>query len=186
MKHIAKKITLVFFLIFIVHEIVIITDGLIDDKNLKANVAVVLGSKVNTDGSLSERLKTRLDRGLKLYTDSLVSEIYVSGGLGKEGFYEGSIMADYLISKGVPKHRVKIDNEGINTRSTAVNYRKDYPQETSAIVVSQYFHISRCKLAFKQVGIKNVKGVHCNYFEWRDPYSAFREFVGFYKYLVYY
>lgn len=177
---------LLFFLTFLVHEIVIISDGLIDDHNPKANVAVVLGSKVNIDGSLSMRLKARLDRGLKLYRDSLVSEIYVSGGLGYEGHYEGSVMAEYLISQGVPKGRVKIDNKGVNTRATAVNFAKDYPSESSAVVVSQYFHITRCKLAFRQVGIENVKGVHCDFFERRDAHSVIREFVAFYKYLISY
>ena len=114
-----KKIVLLFCVVFLVHEIVIISDGLIDDEVEKAKVAVIFGSKVNEDGSLSERLKARLDRGLVLLRDSLVTEIYVSGGLGKEGFYEGTVMSDYLVSKGVPKKFIKIDNEGMNTRSTA-------------------------------------------------------------------
>ena len=95
-------------------------------------------------------------------------------------------MADYLVSKGVPMSLIKIDNKGVNTRSTAVNFAKNYPSESSAVIVTQYFHVTRCKLAFRQVGIENVKGVHCEHFELRDLYSAFREFVGFYKYLICY
>ena len=186
MKRTIKNIILLFCLIFIIHEIVIISDGLIDDNNIKANVGVILGSKVNTDGSLSSRLKARLDRGIKLYSDSLVNELYVSGGLGKEGLYEGTVMADYLVSNGVPRNSIKVDNKGVNTRNTALNFKKDYPSESEVVIVSQYFHITRCKLAFRQVGIENVKGVHCDYFELRDPYSAFREFFGFYKYMIYY
>tara|TARA_B110000211_G_C14050277_1_gene540894 strand:- start:605 stop:1165 length:561 start_codon:yes stop_codon:yes gene_type:complete len=186
MKRTIKRVTLILCAIFLLHEIIIISDGLIDDDISQVNVAVILGSKVNTDGSLSERLKARLDCGLKLYTDTLVKEIYVSGGLGKEGHYEGTVMAEYLISKGVPRTSVKVDNLGVNTRSTAVNFKKDYPSETVAIVVSQYFHITRCKLAFTQVGISNVMGVHCDHFELRDPYSSFREFFGYYKYLLKY
>lgn len=186
MKNKLKIVTLFLSLFFILHEIVIITDGLINDTPLEANVAVILGSKVNEDGSLSDRLKARLDKGLTLYADSLVKEIYVSGGLGKEGFYEGTVMADYLVSKGVPSNLIKVDNEGVNTRSTAVNFVRDYPLETSAITVTQYFHITRCKLAFRQAGVKNPKGVHAEIFELRDPYAAFREFFGYYKYLVCY
>ncbi len=186
MKHTIKKTILLFSLIFLIHEIIIISDGLIDDENPEAKVAVILGSKVNTDGSLSDRLRARLDRGLKLYTDSLVSEIYVSGGLGKEGYYEGTVMAEYLVSKGISRNLIKVDNNGINTRNTAVNFARDYPSESSAVIVTQYFHVTRCKLAFRQVGIENVIGVHCDHFELRDPYSALREFAGFYKYLVYY
>lgn len=186
MKSTLKKMFILFSLLFLTHVIVIVFDGLKDDENVSTKVAVILGSKVNTDGSLSGRLKARLDRGFKLYKDALVKEIYVSGGFGKEGHYEGDVMAEYLVSKGVPRKKIKVDNFGINTRSTAINFTKDYPLETSVVVVTQYFHVTRCKLAFSQVGIENVKGVHCDYFEWRDPYSIFREVAGLYKYLLFF
>lgn len=186
MKNKIKSILLLFFFIIIIPGIVIITDGLIDDTNSKSKVAVIFGSKVNTDGSLSKRLKSRLDRGLQLYTDSLVNEIYVSGGLGKEGYYEGTRMAAYLISEGVPKNFIKVDNDGVNTRSTAVNFVKDYPSEASVVIVTQYFHVTRCKLAFRQIGIEHVKGVHAKHFELRDLYATIREVVGYYKYLIFY
>lgn len=186
MKKILKRVILFLFLIFFLHEIIIITDGLLDEDISQEKIAVVFGTKVNVDGSLSERLKSRLDKGYELFTDSLVKGIYVSGGLGKEGYYEGTIMADYLISKGVPRESIKIDNLGVNTRITVVNFKKDYPSETSVVIVSQYFHISRCKLAFRQVGVEDVIGVHCDHFEIRDAYSSFREFFGYYKYLIMY
>ncbi|MGB0871096.1 MAG: YdcF family protein [Flavobacteriales bacterium] len=186
MKRKFKIVLALFSLIFLIQTIYIIADGLIDDKILVPQVAVILGSKVNEDGSLSERLKARLDCGLKLYADGLFKAIYVSGGLGKEGYEEGTVMAKYLMDNGVPKYSIKIDNQGRNTRNTAVNFKKDFPLETSVILVTQYFHISRCKFAFKQVGVQNVAGVHCNLFEWRDPYSILREIAGFYKYLIYY
>ena len=186
MKRTIKRITLILCAVFLLHQIIIISDGLVDGEISQVNVAVILGSKVNIDGSLSEQLKSRLDCGLKLYEDVLVKELYVSGGLGKEGHYEGTVMAEYLISKGVPRSSIKTDDLGINTRSTALNFKKDYPTETSVIIVSQYFHISRCKLAFKQVGISHPVGVHCDHYDIRDPYSSFREFFGYYKYLLMY
>lgn len=186
MKQISKRLILLGILFFLIHEIVIITDGLIDERASNVNVAVILGSKVNKDGTVSNRLKARLDKGLELYQKSIVKEIYVSGGLGMEGYLEGTVMAEYLIKMGVPETAIKIDNNGINTRNTALNFVRDYPNETNAYVVSQYFHISRCKLAFRQVGIKNVYGAHGNLFQFRDPYSAFREFFGYYKYLLFY
>lgn len=185
MKHTLKKI-LIFLVLFVcVHEVIIISDGLIDNAS-KTRVAVIFGSKVNSDGTLSQRLKARLDAGLKLYKQGLVVELYVSGGLGKEGYYEGDVMADYLILNGVPKNVIQIDNKGTNTRHTALNFRKDYPSESSVILVTQYFHITRCKLAFIQLGIKDVTAVHAEIFEIRDVYSSLRELAGFYKYLIYY
>ncbi len=186
MKTRTKQLLLFGFLFFILHLVVIIIDGLSDDTPSNVNVAVILGSKVNLDGSLSPRLKARLDKGLDLYRDSLVNQLYVSGGLGKEGFFEGSVMAEYLEANGVPTGAIKIDNNGNNTRQSAHNFKRDYPSENSVILVSQYFHITRCKLAFRQVGVTNAFGSHCHLFEKRDPYSAFREFFGYYKYLALY
>lgn len=82
------KITLLLLcLFFAIHEIIIIIEGLIDDDQFKTRVVVILGSKANVDGSLSNRLQARLDSGLDLYKNGKVQELYVSGGLGKEGFY---------------------------------------------------------------------------------------------------
>ena len=124
-----------------------------------------------------------MDKGIELYKDSLVKEIVVSGGLGKEGYYEGSKMCEYLLQNGIPKKSIIIDNQGNTTTATAINFRRMNLKINSVTVVSQYFHISRCKLAFENEGFKNVKGAHCNYFEPRDVLSTTREFFGYYKYL---
>ncbi|WP_394776006.1 ElyC/SanA/YdcF family protein [Flavobacterium sp.] len=68
------------------------------DTLKKADIAVILGNKVNDDGTLSERLEKRLECGLKLYRDNRIKKILVSGGLGSEGYYEGDKMKEYLIS----------------------------------------------------------------------------------------
>jgi hypothetical protein len=60
------KLPFILFLTwFLGHSLFITIDGLIDDKK-SADVAVILGSKVNEDGTLSERLEKRLDCGLQL------------------------------------------------------------------------------------------------------------------------
>ena len=56
-------------------------------KGKTADIAVILGSKVNEDGTLSERLKKRLECGISLYHNGRAKKLMVSGGLGKEGFY---------------------------------------------------------------------------------------------------
>jgi len=178
-----KYIIYAFLLWFVIHQVVIITDGL-NDENIKADFAVVYGNTVNEDGTLSERLKARLDRGIELYRDSLAKTLFVSGGLGKEGFYEGTKMREYLIQKGIPSKRIVVDNKGKNTNQTTLNFIKKFGTDKSVTVVSQYHHISRAKLAFRNHGVKNVCGAHCDYFEIRDFYSCIREFFGYYSYLL--
>jgi vancomycin permeability regulator SanA len=184
MKKILKYIIGFSFLWFVVHELVIIYDGLTDESN-KADVIVILGNKVNEDGSLSNRLKARLDKGLELYSDSLAPLIFVSGGLGIEGHLEGSKMAEYLIVNGVKKEFIIIDNKGDNTQLTANNFKSQFSDVQDVLVISQYYHISRTKLAFRNRGIQNVYGAHCDYYELRDLYGLFREFFGYYKYLIF-
>lgn len=144
-----------------------------------AEYAVILGSQVHEDGSLSQRLKARLDEGLRLYGENIVNAIVVSGGLGKEGYHEGDVMWDYLVGQGVPPDRIITDNEGINTRASAVN-TMELTGDESIIVVSQYFHITRCKKLFKKAGFRDVQGASPAFWEIRDPYSVAREIVAYY------
>jgi vancomycin permeability regulator SanA len=168
---------------FLTHIILIVIDGL-NDENVKSDVGVIFGNKVNPDGSLSERLVKRLDKGIELYNDSIIKLIVVSGGLGKEGYYEGTKMFDYLIYKGIPKDKIIIDNLANTTEATAVNIRKMNLNIKSLTVISQYYHITRAKLAFRNNGFDLVYGGHAKYFELRDFYSLIREFFGYYKYLI--
>lgn len=100
---------------FLIHSIYITIDGL-NDKKTNADVAIVLGNKVNEDGTLSERLKARLDKSLELYNQNRVKIIIVSGGLGKEGFWEGK--KNYSERKVLRISKVQariILNRGIST-----------------------------------------------------------------------
>jgi vancomycin permeability regulator SanA len=166
---------------FVLHVILICADGFIDNGN-KADDAVILGNKVNTDGSLSERLKARVDHGLKLYQNGRVKTLIVSGGLGKEGFYEGDKMKEYLVKNGVPESQILVDNFGDNTEATVRNTlkMKDSTAFNSLIVVSQYFHATRTKMLYRKHGFKNINSSSPTYFEIRDFYSILREFVGYY------
>ena len=156
-------------------------DGL-RDSGQAADVAVVLGNKVNADGTLSERLQQRLDCGLRLYRQGRVRKLLVSGGLGSEGFWEGDKMRDYLRAQGVPDSAIVVDNYGNTTRQTARNawqLQRRLPVGR-VLVVSQYYHLTRTKMLFRQAGFATVGGVSPRYFEWRDAYSLLREFGAYY------
>lgn len=180
-KQILKLLLTIFLLWFIGHIIYITIDGLHDNEK-NADIAVILGNKVNEDGTLSERLEKRLECGLNLYRKHRVKKIIVSGGLGKEGFYEGDKMRDFLIANKVPDTAIIVDNLGNNTRATVINTikLKDSLDFKSIIVVSQYYHVTRTKMLFRKQGFKNVASVSPNYFEIKDLYSILREFVGYY------
>jgi vancomycin permeability regulator SanA len=180
-KQIVKIIIASLLLWLLGHLVYITIDGLTDRKK-KADLAVILGNKVNEDGTLSERLEKRLACGLNLYHNERVKKLLVSGGLGKEGFYEGDKMKEYLIKNGVPDSVIIVDNFGNNTVATVNNTLrlKNRLNLQSIIVVSQYFHLTRIKMLFRKRHFDNVSSVSPEYFEFRDIYSLLREFVAYY------
>ena len=176
---------LIFPLWFLIHTICIVADGLTDEI-AAADAAVVLGNTVERDGQPSARLKARLEKAVELYEKKLVGKIIVSGGFGAEGFEEAEVMRSFLVSKNIPEDSIILDKDGYNTHKTAVNTKQIMQTNgfKSVIIVSQYFHITRTRLAFQKVGIENIYAASADYFEFRDFYSILREFTGFYTYLV--
>lgn len=162
----------------------LLADGLSDDL-ARSDVAIVLGSKVEPGGQPSVRLAARLDRAAQLYRDGIVPLVIVSGGPGIEGFDEGEVMRDYLVSKSIPSDRIVVDSAGYNTGATARNSAAIMRARglTSATVVTQYFHISRTRLALRAQGISPVRSAHAKLLEWRDVYSTLREVAAMVAYL---
>jgi vancomycin permeability regulator SanA len=171
-------------ILFIITSAALVIDGLNDDVH-KADVAVVLGNTVQPDGQPSPRLKARLDKAIQLYRQGLFSNIIVSGGVGIEGFDEAVVMKRYLIAQAVPDDHIFVDSNGRTTYLTAKHSARLMKEKrwTSALVISQYFHIPRTRLALKRFGVLAIYSAHAEFFEGRDIYSTAREVVGYGSYL---
>lgn len=161
----------------------IVIDGL-GDRIEKADVGVVLGSMVMPDGKPSPRLQARLDRAIELHRQGVIDFILVSGGTGREGFSEGKVMHDYLVAQNVAEDRIITDEFGNTTRDTAENAARLMKDRglTSAIAVSQYFHLTRSRMALRDAGIAQTGTAYARYFEMRDIYSIAREIPALAKY----
>lgn len=180
-----KKMLWVIFLVGVGHVLIIVGFGLLDSEE-SADILMVLGSKVEENGEPAKRLQYRLNKGAELYQAGKANTIIVSGGIGKEGFDEAEVMANYLIERGIPAEAIIRDNQGNTTYASAQNalqlmeVRGDY----SLLVVSQYFHLLRAEIACKRMGIPVVHSASSDwFFEWRDLYSIPREIVGLYYYV---
>lgn len=158
----------------------LVCDGLYDNASA-SDVGIVLGSKVMPDGTPSNRLRARLDRAADLYAQGFFKHVIVSGGTGLEGVSEARVMANYLVGqRKIPADAIILDEHGYTTRLTAQNsatLMHSHGFET-AVVVTQYFHITRSRLALHQAGVVRVTSAHPSYFELRDLYSIARETVG--------
>lgn len=170
----------------LLHSIAIIWDGLHDDIK-HADVAVILGNKVEQNRAPSMRLQSRLDKAIELYRQGWIKKIIVSGGREKNGYEEADVMRDYLVDYGIPAKDILLDKGGYDTYLTAQNTKKLMQENNleSAMIVSHYYHISRTKLAFFKFGTRNVASAHAQvHLELREPYAIVREFFGYYFYLL--
>ena len=179
------KLFVIFILFLISTAILIVSDGLIDNVK-KSDVIVILGNKVELDGIPSLRLQSRLNKGYDLYKKGLAPLILVSGGVGIEEYDEAMVMKKYLVNLGIPENIIISDSNGVDSFNTAKNTKElmDEMSLDTALIVTNYYHISRTRLAFKKSGVKKVYSAHANYFEIRDLYSIPREVIGYYYYLL--
>jgi len=154
------------------------------DHLQNADYAIVPGNTVHRDGTPSARLKARLDAAVELYRAGTVGKVIASGGVGKEGYDEAVVMAEYLKSKQVPDSVIVIDSKGTTTHATAVNAAKIIGCSHTVIAVTQRYHVSRSKLALRKAGFSKVGGYYPDFFELRDIYGAFREVPAWIKYFM--
>lgn len=173
------------FLFILVSAALIVWDGLTDELG-RADVAVVFGNRVERDGTPSTRLRARLDRAIALYRGGWCRYILVSGGLGREGHNEALVMRRYLRDHGIPEQHILVDPEGINTYATARHTAQLLRERHlhGVIVVTQYFHISRARLALARFGVAPIYTARAAIVHWRDGYSLVREVFGWYFYAL--
>ncbi|HVG19564.1 MAG TPA: YdcF family protein [Blastocatellia bacterium] len=184
-KRLSLILSAVFALAFVIAALLIVSDGLSDDARA-ADVCIIPGNKVEESGAPSPRLRARLDKAVELYKRGLCRNVITSGGVGSEGFDEAVVMKAYLTERGVAEGSILVDSQGLNTFLTAKNSSRMMKEKgwQSALVVSQYFHVSRTKLALRRFGVTPVFGAHAQYFELRDIYSITREVFGYLGYLL--
>jgi uncharacterized SAM-binding protein YcdF (DUF218 family) len=174
---------------FLLHGIYVLIDGLNTWKG-HADIAVVLGNRVDKDSSLSPVLQGRVDRAIRLYREGQVQKIMVSGGVGKDpdDVPEGMAMKRYLVQKGIPAGNIIEDNGGADTWLTAKNFIKmaDSLHLSSAIVVTSFYHVTRSKYIIRKLGFGNVHSASSEAYFWNDLIGLPRDIVAFYKYWLVY
>ncbi|HEY3441363.1 MAG TPA: YdcF family protein [Paludibaculum sp.] len=153
------------------------------DESQKADIIVVLGA-AEYNGRPSPVLRARLDHAFDLYAKGLAQLILTTGGAGGDQQYtEGQVGRDYLVRRGIPSERIVVEGEGDTTVSTvlAVSEIMRRMGLTSAILVSDGYHIFRSKRILQHQGMKVYgsprpdapKG------DWREQWHYFRQACGF-------
>ncbi len=140
------------------------------------DVAVIFGAQVHDDLRPSRYTAARLDLGVALFERGTAKVLLVSGDNRPERNYETSSMRRYLEARGVPASRIVEDPGGVDTYDTCVRARDVYGV-TSALLVSQEYHLARAVATCRGVGVDGVGVADSSVKETRFwPYGAAREF----------
>src|SRR5215510_570872 len=127
----------------------------IHDEAQKADAIVVLGA-AQYNGRPSPVLKARLDHAYDLYTKGYAHAIITTGGYGPDpNFSEAQVSTRYLVQRGVDMGNI-ITEQGSGTTYDSIQAASELLKAkgwTTALVVSDGFHLYRAKRMFSDNGI---------------------------------
>ena len=118
-------------------------------------VVIVPGAGLRPDGGPSVYLERRLTAARDLYRAGTVRQILVSGDASTPYHDEPTAMLTWLVGQGVPADAVVRDGGGLDTHDTCVRAH-DVFDVTSAIVVTQDYHVRRMLFSCQAAGIDTV------------------------------
>jgi SanA protein len=115
-------------------------------------VAIVLGNRAFSDGSLSRELAARVRVALDLYRAKKVQTLFLSGAVYPEQAYdEPGAMAGWLERRGVPREAMILDRQGFRTAATMADAAARGFR--SVLVCTQAYHLPRALYLARHAGI---------------------------------
>ena len=122
---------------------------------------IVLGCLVKNNGTPSDMLSDRLERGIDLYKQGAAPKIIMSGDHGREDYDEVNTMKRVAIEAGIPSSDVFMDHAGFSTYESI--YRaKEIFEADKIIIVTQEYHLYRALYIAQKLGIE-AYGVDSDY-----------------------
>ena len=122
---------------------------------------IVLGCLVKNNGTPSDMLADRLERGIDLYNQGAAPKIIMSGDHGREDYDEVNTMKKVAVDAGIPSSDVFMDHAGFSTYESI--YRaKEIFEADKIIIVTQDYHLYRALYIAEKLGIE-AYGVNADY-----------------------
>lgn len=112
----------------------------------KSDCLIVLGAKLNPDGSLKPTLQLRCDEAYNAWRKGIARRIIVCGGqMNGEPRPHSEAMRDYLLEKGVPADSILVENRSQNTVQNLQNARliMEHRGFRRAALVTSDYHMTR-------------------------------------------
>jgi uncharacterized SAM-binding protein YcdF (DUF218 family) len=128
-------------------------------------VIVVLGHRLKDDGSIAGELYKRLNLGIELFNKFKADAIIFSGGMTNPsaGITEADVMKKYAIFRGVPQHKIILEERALDTIGNAIFAKETLEERFKELyIVTSCYHIHRASFIFKMVfGEKYNLNFHC-------------------------
>lgn len=135
---------------------------------------LVLGCKVNPDGSPSLMLNKRVEKGIELYEKTGI-KLLLSGDHGTNGYDEVNTMKNMVLDNNIPKEDIFLDHAGLSTYDSI--YRAKYVYGIKKmIIVTQRYHLYRALYIANKLGI-DAYGIEANNipYKWINIKNEIRE-----------
>jgi vancomycin permeability regulator SanA len=121
---------------------------------------VIFGAAVLADGRPSPSLLRRIGYGLTAAGEHPNAPILCSGGIGRAGPSEASIMAEVLRRRGVTPDRLALDEASLDTLQSVIAAARFVRQwgADGVIVCSDRYHLPRIRLMLGALGVATAAG----------------------------
>ena len=155
--------TIGIILIFLINQHVIsstrnyIISSIEADPSASNDCILILGCKVNNDGSPSLMLNERLEKGIELYHQNASPKLLMSGDHGRINYNEVRTMKDYAVSSGIPSENVFMDHAGFSTYESMYRAQSIFDVD-KMVIVTQDYHLPRAVFIARSLGI-DARGV---------------------------
>ena len=150
----------ILFLIIIVFILNGIVVGTTSNKIIKEedinnisdiDAILVLGCKVNPDGTPSMMLNNRVEKGIELYQKTGI-KLLLSGDHGTKEYDEVNTMKQMVLDMDLPREDIFLDHAGFSTYDSI--YRAKYVFGVKKmVIVTQRYHLYRALYIAKKLGI---------------------------------
>lgn len=111
------------------------------------DAAIVAGCRVMPDGRPSTALRRRTERAVDLWRQGRVQLLIFTGGVGDHPPSEAQAAASLAASLGVPREVMVLEEASTSTEENA-RLAAALTQARRVIVVSDSFHVLRCRRVF--------------------------------------
>jgi len=121
----------------------------------KRPIAIVLGYKLEPDGSLHPYLKKRLDKAKDWLASNPSGLILITGGVTREGYVsEAKVSLAYLEEKGVSREAVLLEQEALATADHPALVKRVLREAGvlvgAVIIITGDYHLARSKRIFER------------------------------------